>query len=286
MPESTLVSTTGVEYAFLGDGPPLLMIAGFGQTGQVWEAVLPRLTRKFRCYYFSNRGADGRSESLAGLTIDELADDAVSVIRSIGEPVGVLGWSMGGAIAQCLAHRHPDLVRALVLLASMARRNELQANLTAARLALLTAGARPEEIETVLLPWMFTPALLSNTARAEAIVRANGKGYPVDLAGLRAQAAALDGFDATAWLPDIDVPALVVVGAEDMLTPVSAAVELANGLPGAELAVLPRGGHAAILESPNEVVPPILRFLDHAMRPARGRQVTATSRETEKTGCT
>ncbi|GHE84359.1 lipolytic protein [Amycolatopsis deserti] len=273
MPERTLVTSTGLSYSVLGDGPPLLMIAGFGQSGAVWDAVLPRFTQRFRCYCFSNRGAGGRPEDVAGLTIETLAEDAASIIRAIGEPAAVLGWSMGGAIAQCLARRDPDLVQALVLLSSMARRSELQRNWTAARLALLASGARPEQIETLLLPWMFTPAVLSNAERGAAIVRGNAKGSVVDPAGLRAQATALDQFDATAWLPEIVKPALVVVGAEDVLTPVSAAVELANGLPSADLVVLPRGGHAVILESPNEVVPPIVRFLSGVWQRPGERQL-------------
>nr|WP_275585443.1 alpha/beta fold hydrolase [Blastococcus saxobsidens] len=253
------------------------MVAGWGQPALVWSGVLPRLTSRFSCITLDNRGLDAVGDSRGEVSVAGMADDVAAVVRSAGlGPAAVLGWSMGGAVAQEVAHRHPGVVSALLLLSTSARRSPVQRLWTRARLALADADVDRQVAETAALPWMFTPAACSDEERVLALTRANAAGAAAGPAGLRAQARALDDFDARSWLGDLAVPVLVLVGAEDVLTTVDLAVELADAIPGARLRVLPRGGHAVVLEQPYETVSAVLRFLRSTGGPALSPNAPST----------
>jgi 3-oxoadipate enol-lactonase len=260
------VTDDGVEFSVDGQGPPVVLIAGWGQPAAVWMGVLPRLTGRFSCITLDNRGLDTVGDRREPVTISGMGDDVAAAVRAAGlGPAAVLGWSMGGAVAQDVAHRHPDVVSALVLLSTSARRTSVQRLWTRARLALADADVEAEAVEAAALPWMFSPAVCSDGERVLNLARANAAGAAAGARGLRAQAMALDAFDARDWLPQLSVPTLVLVGVEDILTPVDLAIELATSIPAAHLKILPKGGHAVILEQTHEVLSAVTRFLRSAV---------------------
>ena len=96
-----------------GDGHPLLLLTGLGYAIWSWQRQLPDWSQRFRCIAVENRGT-GRSPKPPGpYTIEELADDAAEALT--GRNAHVVGFSMGGYVAQTLAVRHPELVDGLVL---------------------------------------------------------------------------------------------------------------------------------------------------------------------------
>jgi 3-oxoadipate enol-lactonase len=265
---SSFTTRSGVVASVTGSGPPVVLLAGYGQTSAVWDGLLPRLAGSFTCVTIDNRGVGAAAEQRP-VTVEAMADDLAEVVDRLTGPVGVLGWSMGGIIAQAYALRRPERLAALALISTTARRSAAQARWTRLRADLQAAGSERELVEAALLPWLFTARSLAQPRRLEGILAANVRSPEPPLEGLRAQAEALAHLDHTVRLGDIDAPTLVVVGAEDLVTPVSDAAQLARGLPDAELVVLPFGGHAAVLEFPAEVLSPIIRFLrDRLVAPA------------------
>src|SRR3712207_9086460 len=98
----------------VGQGPDVLLIGGGGDTVESWQFQLDALADRYRLTAFDNRGA-GRTPLPGGpLSATTMADDAAALLRALGVPSAhVAGFSMGSAIAQELALRHPELVRSL-----------------------------------------------------------------------------------------------------------------------------------------------------------------------------
>ena len=114
------VGDISVGYRTIGSGPPLVLITGYAATLYVWDpGLLTRLAEHRRVIVFDNRGVLTTSRGRGRLTIQRMADDTQGLIRALGyRRADVLGWSMGGYIAQELALRHPRRVRRLVLAAT------------------------------------------------------------------------------------------------------------------------------------------------------------------------
>lgn len=251
---------SGVVARLEGEGPPLVLLAGLGQTSDVWTSVLPRLVATRTCVLVDHRGV-GASADRGPLSLEGTAEDVAEVVEQLGEPAGILGWSMGGAVALHVALSRPELVDDLVLLSTAARRSTVQQLWTDARIALVESGVEREAAELMVLPWLFSPRLLVDSTRAVAIARTNARAESVAPAVLRSQAASFTRFDTLDRLDQVEARTLVVVGADDLVTPVADSVALALGVPDAELVVLPQGGHAVVLEAPAETLAPVLTFL-------------------------
>ena len=112
------------------------------------------------------------------------------------------------------------------------------------------------------MAWGFTPRFLSDHEAVAASARAAGQDpTPVTAEGLEAQAHGLRRYDSRPDLPKVMTPTLVLVGAEDTLTPPAQSIEIAALIPDAKLQVLPRGGHGVVLEYTPDVVAAVTAFL-------------------------
>jgi pimeloyl-ACP methyl ester carboxylesterase len=122
--EKRVVETNGIRIAYedRGWGEPLVLIMGFAADGQAWDAHAQAYAEKFRCFLVDNRGTGHSDKPVGPYTTAMMADDYAGLIRGQGlGKVHVMGVSMGAAIAQQLALRHPDLVRSLVLICAWPR---------------------------------------------------------------------------------------------------------------------------------------------------------------------
>ncbi|MGA3362090.1 MAG: alpha/beta hydrolase [Solirubrobacteraceae bacterium] len=109
-----------VAYRTLGSGPPLLLVMGYAGTMETWDPLfVDTLARHYRVVIFDNAGIGATAALPSPLTIDAMAAQTSALIDALRlGRTDVLGWSMGGMIAQALAVTHPGQVRRLVLCAS------------------------------------------------------------------------------------------------------------------------------------------------------------------------
>ena len=263
--------TVRLHWTSVGQGPAVLLIAGRGMTVDGWWTTIPVLARSFRVIAFDNRDT-GQSSGVAWpYTVRHMVDDAIAVLDAAGEQrAHVYGISLGSLVAQELALRHPDRVRALVLGASSAGGFAAYMPSSFARTFFARAGTMSvEEAEWAAVAYTYGERTRrSHPERIFADVSRRLTSPLRPLAYIH-QALAVGIHDAYARLNRMVAPTLVVHGEQDVVVPPVNALVLAERIPGATLRLWPDAGHLYIIDEPH-ADPDIACFLlDHsAVSPA------------------
>jgi pimeloyl-ACP methyl ester carboxylesterase len=228
-----------IGYRVVGSGPPLVLIMGYGWTMEGWDPRLVHaLARRNRVVMFDNSGV-GRTQALpAPLTIDAMAGQTSALIDTLGlgRP-DVLGWSMGGMIAQALAILYPAQVRRLLLCATYPGTG---AAVPPSQAALQAGSDFPAN--QVKAYTAFTAAISEYSATHVASGAAKG-------AQRIAAADWEDGIDAAGHkISTISVPTLIADGTDDQLDPVANDHILARLIPRARLVFYPDAGHGFLFQ--------------------------------------
>jgi pimeloyl-ACP methyl ester carboxylesterase len=183
-------------------------------------------------------------------TMHAMADAAVAALDEAGaDRAVVVGFSMGGYVAFSLLERYPDRVAALALVDTRAEADSEEGKAGRKKLAsnVLAEGARV--VVDAMLGKLLSPATLERrpeTARLAESIMLTAKPAAIAAAAL----GMAERPDRSAMLADIRVPTLVVVGADDAITPPDVARKMAEAIPGAQLVVLDDAGHLSNLERP------------------------------------
>ena len=249
-------------YEVRGYGDPVLLLPGLGSDASTWVPFVAEFNR-YRVVLVENRGA-GRSAKPPGpYTTELMAEDAAALMMHLGlERAHVIGKSMGGMIAQFLAARYPDHVRSLVLASTVMLHDEYGKELLGlGRLVAGTAGMPAVYRQAFLLSYSreYCSKNRGRLAEVEALLKEMDPAEAVR--GYQAQSMACETHDATRVANRIKCPALVLAGAEDLITPPQASRDLAAAIPRAELVILPRGGHGVWREFPADVNAVVREFL-------------------------
>jgi 3-oxoadipate enol-lactonase len=266
--------TLKLHWESFGEGHAVLLVAGQGMTADGWWATIPVLTGSFRVIAFDNRDTGGSSRSPWPYSVTQMAQDAAAVLDSAGEQhAHVYGISLGSLVAQEVALRHPDRVRALVLGASSAGGFAAYKPSASsfAQTFLVRAGAMgPEEAAWAAVPYTYAEKTRRlHPERVVADIAHRVSSPPEPLAYIH-QAAAVATHDAYERLNELAAPTLVVHGEQDVFVPPANALVLAERIPGAQLRLWPDAGHMYIVDEPR-ADREIARFLEHhsAAGPAR-----------------
>lgn len=251
-----------VGYRVVGTGPPLILITGYTATMDSWDPrFVGALAKHYRVVMFDNAGV-GRTQALpTPLTIDAMANQTSALIEALGlDRPDVLGWSMGGTIAQALAVLHPAQVRRLVLCATFPGTGKITPPAEAAVRALTSGNS--QEVMADLFP--------VNQAAARQSYLTAVAAYPPSAPAPAATIAA-QGHATNEWLGGTDpagqktarisAPTLVADGTVDRLDPVANDYALAQLIRGARLKLYPEAGHAFLFQDEKAFVPLIESFL-------------------------
>lgn len=251
-----------IAHSVTGDGPALLLIHGLGYPRWGWEPIVAPLAASYRVITFDNRGI-GESDVPPGpYDTATMAADAVAVLDAAGvERAHVVGASLGGMIAQMLALEYPERLDRLVLAATTpGGATAYPLPDATVRLIREVGGLSPEEAVRRL-----TANALASEGPVEDIV-ARRLADPQDPVGWQAQAAAALGHDASARLPEITAPTLVLHGTADRVVDPRNADLLAERIDGARLEILRGLGHLFFWEDPDGTVQRLRAFLGQGPR--------------------
>jgi pimeloyl-ACP methyl ester carboxylesterase len=254
-----------IAYRRIGSGRPLLVLNGFAATNADWDpSFIDALSSFSELILPDNRGIGSSADNGQPFDIARLADDAAHIIETLGfERTSVMGWSMGGFIAQELALQHPGRVDKLILLSTDSGGPDSDRASSAVWSQLIDTSGTVDEQARRLFSLLFPAGV------AESLYRQFGPVVAAARAQLspelvKRQAAAMDEWHnsgVASRLREIDIPVLIGTGTEDIVIPPSNSLKLANTISGAWLARFPHAGHAFTAQYPLAVADLINCFL-------------------------
>jgi len=248
-----------------GNGRPLLLLNGWTASASVWPSgLLQRLEREFRLIRMDCRGGGWSRNAPAPFTIADLADDAAEVLHA-AQACGavVVGYSMGGMVAQELAIRHPSLISGLCLIST---RPPAPDHILAGADALAAGVGRPEpgqDLREYLQELWGSYAAAGFAARRpdlidELVTQLLARRTP--RSGVMNQLRAISSWHGSERLAAITAPTIVIHGASDPLTPVGNGLRLARMIPGAEYVELADVGHLVLHEAEDQLIQRLAQF--------------------------
>jgi pimeloyl-ACP methyl ester carboxylesterase len=253
------VNRCGVQiyYEVHGSGPPLLLTHGYSSTARMWQGQIEALSKHHKLVLWDMRGhgrsdypgdASAYSEALTVADIAALLDQVGAVSAIVG------GLSLGGYMSLAFYRVHPERVRALLIIDTGPGFRKDDAREAWNKRALDTGDRFERE---------GLEALKSGSRERSMVSHRDASGLARAARGMLTQRDAR----VIESLPDIKVPSLVVVGADD--TPFLAASDyMAAKIPGAKKAVIPAAGHAVNIDQPQAFIDAVLPFLDSLPRSA------------------
>lgn len=258
----TLPDGTRLAYLDEGQGIPVLFIHGFPVDHTMWRGQWEALAGRCRVLVPDLRGF-GQSDATRGtITMERFADDLAEMLcgADIRVPVVLAGLSMGGYIAMAFWKKYPGLVRAFILCDTRATADSPEAARNRLETADRVEREGSETIAEAMIARLFAPATRESQpeviqATREIICRTNPCGIAAALRGMAERP------DSSAVLSTVTVPALVVVGEDDVITPPDEVAALAGTLPSSRFATIPQAGHMAPLENPAAVHQAIAELL-------------------------
>ena len=246
----TLVGDTEIAFDDIGSGFPIVFLHAFPLNRTMWEPQVTALVAEFRCITIDMRGFGGSGKGTPPYSVDRYADDVAGVLDTLGiERAVIAGLSMGGYVAFALWRRHRDRVRALVLADTRAVADTVE--VVERRRELIEAA---EEKGATAVANMQIAGLVGRTTRDkrpdiyDAMHRMIAQASVGGIIG--ATEALIARPDSTSTLSTIDVPTLIIVGEEDVITPLKDARRMQAAIVGSRLEVLKGAGHLSNVERP------------------------------------
>ncbi|WP_232295726.1 alpha/beta fold hydrolase [Pseudorhodobacter aquimaris] len=254
MPDPIKLAPCGdqmIAYHEAGSGPALVLAHGLGLDQSLWDALLPLLPQGLRIIRFDLRGHGASATPQPPYGMGALVRDAESLLDHLKVRDCVfLGTGLGGMVAQGLAVKRLDQIRALILTNTASKIGTKET--WARQMETLQAGANPLDPKT-----HFTAGFRNSPAFAAWQARQ----IAPRLEGVLGCAAAISGTDFYTPTASLRLPSLVIASTQDAITPADMVRDLADLIPGAEFAIIRKSGHLPMLEQPRTFAAILSDFL-------------------------
>jgi len=239
-------------------GPAIVFVHGVGSSAAIWDYQLEALSSRYRCYAIELRGNGSAQSDPAPATItrEGFVEDVLAIAKTASiERFHFVGCSLGGVVGFELMRRIPERIASLTLVGTFAVYPNADQHVATIIAGVSEAGSveafAQARIEKILPP---------NSPQKridETIAQMAQKSVPSYIASTNATWTE----DYRADLPAIGVPALVMCGELDPIAPLALSQEIACGIPGALLSVIPRAGHVTNADAPDAFNDALVQFL-------------------------
>lgn len=241
-------NSINIYYEIHGEGPPLLLIMGITAPGAVWEKHLNYWKKFFTCIVVDNRGVGNSDKPPGPYSITDMANDCNGLLEALQYTrVSVTGVSMGSTIAMQLCLSHPDKVSGMVLMCPWARCDHMAKSIFSHMISI-KEKLSPDEFARYIQLLIFHKSSWDDPAMHQEMMDARKAALedpnPQPFYALQAQAVACMEHHVLNQLGKIRIPSLVIGGKQDIFTPEWMAKEVAEAIPGAQLHLYDKSGHA------------------------------------------
>ena len=246
-----------VQVREFGQGPAVVLVHGYPLDGAMWSGVARALSAHFRVLKPDLPGR-GENPTAAEGGIEGYADFLEAIFGQLQPPAGLAGFSMGGYVSLALLKRGPASVRAAALVDTRSGADDEsgRAGREAAIAAVRAGGAAA--IVDGMIPKLLSPAAAQNASLVERlqriILRQKPETIESDLTAMR------DRPDSTEFLARIAIPAIVLAGDQDVVTPPAEGQAMAAAIPGASFVSIAGAGHLTPMERPGAVAAALSEF--------------------------
>ncbi len=239
------------------DGKPVVFANSLGTDFRLWDAILPRLPAGLRILRFDKRGHGLSSCPGDKYSMDELVDDTAQLMRALGfDNCLFVGLSIGGIIAQGLAAKHPDLVRAMVISNTAARIGTPE--MWYERIDAVRAGGIEALADAIMQRWF---AQRSHEQRALELSGWRNMLTRTPDAGYIGCSEAIAVNDYTASTAALTLPTLAIAGTEDGSTPPEVVRATADLITGSSYLQIDDAAHLPCVEKPDEYAAALREFM-------------------------
>ena len=257
------ISANGISMNYTFDGPAnapvVTMSHSLATDFGMWDPTVPALTGRFRVLRYETRG-HGKTEAPRGAySLDQLADDALALLRELGiQKTHWVGLSMGGMIGQALALKAPQVLKSLSLCDTSSRIPPEAKPLWDERVHTAETKGMEPLVEGTLARWLTTPF---RERGGEVVERVRGMIRSTNPVGYIGCCQAISSLNLTDRIGVIKSPTLIIVGEEDQGTPVAASRVMNEQIKGSQLAILKSAAHLSNMEQPEAFTQALVGFL-------------------------
>jgi pimeloyl-ACP methyl ester carboxylesterase len=249
-----------IAYEDKGTGLPIVFLHAFPLNRSMWAPQVAGLSHRFRVVSIDLRGHGESDAPFWRYSLEQYALDVKELLAGLKITKAVfVGLSMGGYLEFTLYRLFPELILGLVFADTRAEGDKPEQRQWRFKLAQQTGAVGASAVIADMLPKLLAPKTYGRDPDLVERVRAMQAAAPPQgiIGDLMAMA---ERPDSVQLLSSINVPTLVVVGEDDVLTPPADARRIAEGIAGAELVVIPDAGHLSNLEQPDRFTAEVERF--------------------------
>jgi len=258
------VNGINIAYRVQGEGPPLVLVMGYRLNSSAWpEAFIEALARQFTIITLDNRGTGLSDKPVEGYAIANMARDLCGPLDELKiTRIHLLGYSMGGAIAQEFVRQFPERVSSLILCATMCGGpRAIYAKPSIVNVMRDLDGLSPEEAARRIWNVTYSRGYLERHPDIAEEQMRHEIALPTPLHAADLQFQAFAEFDGSKALSNIRCPTLVLTGGLDELISPQNSRMMVKLIPGAKLMIIPGRGHRVMWEASDECASSIIEFI-------------------------
>ena len=259
MPVFRKSDTVSLNFSNQGNGEPVLLIHGVGSANEAWDGVLAAMATDRRYIRYDLRGHGRSSQTPGPYTLNDFVEDAIALIDHLElEKVHLIGFSLGGLIAQAIALNRPDRLKTLSLISTIAGRTEQEREQVRKRAETLARDGARAHLTVAVERWFTDDFRQKHPEVLEARRKLSLSNNPECYAAAHKVLATNDLADR---LHEINLPTLVMTGENDIGSSARMAKLIHDRIKSSELHILPLLKHAVLLEAPTTIAKLLESFL-------------------------